>query len=519
MDVDFTGFCRHYVEGVTIVVPATRRIPPQCLESKAKITNKMNHIIATFEARQADPKAIPLMLDLDGNIAESNAHNFFAVVGGKIYTPGSKNVLGGITRAVLGELSDRLDMEVEETNLTPYDCLNADEAFLTSTSPTIVPIKTINGVGFRAGRPRPRDPAAAQGLGRSRGCGYRRAGHQPHGRRGEGRVDAPRGTRNRRRWGCSGRVAKTMRPANGLKRYLYTAVAGLTMGAADVVPGVSGGTMAFIMGIYEELVDALKAFNWRLLITLLRLRFRDAVAAVPWRFLAVLGAGITVSLLVLAGPIGWLLDHHPVPLFAFFLGLVLASIVTVAARIRWSVTAVLCLLLGAGVAYWLVGLVPMAMPHDVVTLFLSGAAAVTAMILPGISGAFILLVLGQYEFAIDAVRDRDFLAILPLAKGAICGILPFVRILSWLLRRHHQITIALLIGFMVGSLRKIWPFKAVVSGDGEALVLREVNVLPELDGSFWLALGLCILGFLLVLALNRVGQARTDGNLKQDPTT
>ena len=119
MDVDFTGFCRHYVEGVTIIVPATRRIPPQCLESKAKITNKMNHIIATFEARQADPKAIPLMLDLDGNIAESNAHNFFAVIGGKVYTPGSKNVLGGITRAVLGELAGPLDLEVEEADLTP----------------------------------------------------------------------------------------------------------------------------------------------------------------------------------------------------------------------------------------------------------------------------------------------------------------------------------------------------------------------------------------------------------------
>ncbi len=154
-DVDFTGFCRHYLEGVPIIVPATRRIPPQCLESKAKITNKMNHIIATFEARQADPKAIPLMLDLDGNIAESNAHNFFAVMGHKVYTPGSKNVLGGITRAVLGELSGRLDLEVEETNLTPYDCLNADEAFLTSTSPTIVPIRSINGVGFSCDAPGP----------------------------------------------------------------------------------------------------------------------------------------------------------------------------------------------------------------------------------------------------------------------------------------------------------------------------------------------------------------------------
>ncbi len=155
LDVDFAGFCRHYVDGVSIVVPATRRIPPQCLESKAKITNKMNHIIASFEARQADPKAIPLMLDLDGNIAESNAHNFFAVIGGKIFTPGSKNVLGGITRAVLGVLSEQLDMEVEETSLTPYDCLTADEAFLTSTSPTIVPIKSINGVGLGKGVPGP----------------------------------------------------------------------------------------------------------------------------------------------------------------------------------------------------------------------------------------------------------------------------------------------------------------------------------------------------------------------------
>ena len=310
-----------------------------------------------------------------------------------------------------------------------------------------------------------------------------------------------------------------MRPARGLKRYLYTAFAGLTMGAADVVPGVSGGTMAFIMGIYGELVDALKSFNWRLLLLLVRLRLGEAVAAIPWRFLVVLGAGITTSLLVLAGPIGWLLDHRPVPLFAFFLGLVLASIVTVAARIRWSVTAVLCLLLGAGVAYWLVGLVPMAMPHDAVTLFLSGMAAATAMILPGISGSFILLVLGQYEFVIDAVRDWDFLAILPLAKGIVCGIMPFVRILSWLLRRHRQVTIALLIGFMAGSLRKIWPFKAVVPGDSEPMSLREVNVLPDLDGTFWLALGLCILGFLLVLALNRVAQARTNGNPEQDPTT
>ena len=305
-------------------------------------------------------------------------------------------------------------------------------------------------------------------------------------------------------------MAADSRPARGLKHHLYVAFSGLTMGAADVVPGVSGGTMAFIMGIYEELVDALRVFNWRLLFLLARLRFRDAAATIPWRFLAVLGTGVTAAILVLAGPVGWLLDHHPVPLFAFFLGLVLASIVTVAARIRWSVAPVCCLVLGSGMAWWLVGLVPMEMPHDFMTLFLSGAAAVTAMILPGISGSFILLVLGQYEFVIDAVRDRDLLALLPLVKGAICGILPFVKILSWLLRRHHPITLALLIGFMVGSLRKLWPFKAVVPVAGETPSLRELNILPTLDGPFWLAFGLCVLGFVLVLGLNRLAgdQAR-----------
>ncbi len=293
-----------------------------------------------------------------------------------------------------------------------------------------------------------------------------------------------------------------MRPTRALKHDLHVAVSGLTMGAADVVPGVSGGTMAFIMGIYEELVDALESLNWRLLGLLARLRFREAMAAVPWRFLVVLGAGIAAAILALAAPIGWLLDHHPVPLFAFFLGLVLASIVAVAARLRWSVTAGLCLVLGAGAAWWLVGLVPAAMPHDAVTLFLSGAAAITAMLLPGVSGSFILLVLGQYEFAIDAVRDRDFPALLPLVGGAVCGMLPFVRILGWLLRRRRPVTLALLMGFMAGSLRKVWPFKAALAGDGGALAPAEVNVLPEFDGTFWLSVALCLLGFLLVLSLS-----------------
>lgn len=146
ISIGFEEFARDYVDGVKLVIPSTRRIPPQCLEPKAKINNKMNHNIAMFEARQADPRAIPLMLDLDGNISESNAHNFFLVMDGKLCTPSNKNVLDGITKAVLFELAAKLEIEVMDGVFTPYDAYNAEEAFLASTSPIILPVQSINGV-------------------------------------------------------------------------------------------------------------------------------------------------------------------------------------------------------------------------------------------------------------------------------------------------------------------------------------------------------------------------------------
>ena len=146
VSIAFEEFARHYIEGVRLVIPSTRRIPPQCLEPKAKINNKMNHNMAIFEARQADPQAIPLMLDLDGNISESNAHNFFLVADGKLCTPSNKNVLDGITKNALFELAVKHKIEVMDGDFTPYDAYNADEAFLASTSPTILPVQSINGV-------------------------------------------------------------------------------------------------------------------------------------------------------------------------------------------------------------------------------------------------------------------------------------------------------------------------------------------------------------------------------------
>jgi branched-chain amino acid aminotransferase len=144
--VNFPEFASFYVEGAPIVIPNTRRIPPQCLESKAKITNKMNHNIAAFEAKQVDPRAIPLMLDINGNLSETSAHNFFLVIDGKLCTPTDKNVLGGITKAAIFDLAKQLGVEVVEGDFTPFDLYNADEAFLASTSPTFVPVKTVNGL-------------------------------------------------------------------------------------------------------------------------------------------------------------------------------------------------------------------------------------------------------------------------------------------------------------------------------------------------------------------------------------
>jgi len=153
--VNFPEFASFYVEGAPLVIPSTRRIPPQCLESKAKITNKMNHNMAAFEAKQVDPRAIPLMLDIDGNLSETSAHNFFLVIDGKLCTPTDRNVLGGITKAVIFDLAKQLGVEIVEGDYTPYDLYNAEEAFLASTSPTFVPVRTVNGAKIGKGAPGP----------------------------------------------------------------------------------------------------------------------------------------------------------------------------------------------------------------------------------------------------------------------------------------------------------------------------------------------------------------------------
>ncbi len=292
-----------------------------------------------------------------------------------------------------------------------------------------------------------------------------------------------------------------------LKDYLYLFATGLTMGSADVVPGVSGGTMAFIMGVYQELIDAIKSFDLEVVKLLLRLRLREATERVPWRFLLALGGGIGTAIISLAGIITWLLEHHSTYLYAFFFGLVLASIVAIGVHIHWSGGAVATLIFGTALAFWVVGLVPVQMPHDPLTLFLSGMVGITAMILPGISGSFILLILGQYAFVLNAVKSFDVVTMLPFGAGVVIGITGFARVLSWLLHRYHQMTITLLVGFMIGSLRKIWPFKetleTMVDRHGDVVPVLQRNVLPDVaTGELWISLALCVAGFVLIRFLD-----------------
>ncbi|MEM7143894.1 MAG: DUF368 domain-containing protein [Verrucomicrobiota bacterium] len=299
-------------------------------------------------------------------------------------------------------------------------------------------------------------------------------------------------------------------PKRSLKEYLYLTFTGICMGAADIVPGVSGGTMAFIMGIYEELLNAIKSINLRLVQLALKFKIKDCFDHVPWKFLLVLGASILVTLKLLAGLIDGVLAD-PVGkayLYAFFFGLVVTSIFTLGRHVKWNPAAGLALVVGTVVAYLIVGLVPAEMPHSPPYIFFSGMIAIMAMILPGISGSFILLILGQYAYVIEALKNLDLKVFFIFGAGAAIGLLGFARVLSWLLKKFHAVTIAALIGFMTGSLRKIWPFKDaenttfIEDRHGELIPLKEPNRLPDFSSNeWWIALALALVGVAVILTI------------------
>lgn len=309
-------------------------------------------------------------------------------------------------------------------------------------------------------------------------------------------------------------------------------VRGVAMGAADIVPGVSGGTMAFIFGIYEELINSIKTIGQRnFLDAVLHLRLREAFSLINWTFLIPLGLGVVAAIFALSGLLEYFLTHQPVYLWSFFFGLIIASVIVIAGRIkRWSIGLVAAVLLGTVGTYMLVSLVPAQTPETWWFYLLTGALASAAMILPGISGAYILVMLGKYQSVLSAVNQRDFLTLGLIAVGAAIGLVTFAQILSWLFKRYHDLTVAVLIGLLLGSLRKVWPWKVDVNWltdatgqyvleHGERITIEQINVLPDLStpaGGMQLltALALAGLGIGTVLLIERVAGREGDAETR-----
>ena len=235
-----------------------------------------------------------------------------------------------------------------------------------------------------------------------------------------------------------------------LVHYLRLVLTGFAMGAADIVPGVSGGTMAFILGVYTNLIDAIKSFNVDAIRLLLGLRFNALMDHVSFRFLLALGIGLLSAILLLSSFLSATMDdpNGRILMFAFFFGLVLASILTIGVKLRWNMASATTLIAGTVVAFIIVNVVPAEAEHSAPFLFVSGMIAITAMILPGISGSFMLLILGQYDFVLTAVSNRDLPPIIVVGLGAVVGIIAFSRALSYLLTHYYNLTVALLVGFM-----------------------------------------------------------------------
>ena len=288
------------------------------------------------------------------------------------------------------------------------------------------------------------------------------------------------------------------------------------MGGADVVPGVSGGTIAFISGIYEELLTSIKAVNFKNLRLLFSGDFKAFWKEINGNFLLTLFGGILVSVKSLATLIIYFKETYPIQLWSFFWGLIMVSSIVVLRQItKWKTAVFLAGLLGIIIAYGLTSITPAHTSDSPLIILGSGALAISAMILPGISGAFILLILGKYEFIIAAVSELNFYVLSLFLAGCVIGLVSFVRVISWLLKKYHNVAVALLAGFMMGSLNKLWPWKEVLEyrldRHGVQVPFIEQNILPnqyyEITGTdpvFIQALLFMAIGFFLIIIIEKI---------------
>ena len=308
---------------------------------------------------------------------------------------------------------------------------------------------------------------------------------------------------------------KSPGPVSGRKA-ASLALKGFCMGSADVIPGVSGGTIALITGIYEDLIAALRSLDIKMARKIFSLDIKGAVADVHIRFLLTLFSGIIVAILSLAQLMNYLLHYHPVPIWSLFFGLIVASILVVGKQVTdWLGKAGICFVVGILAAAVIVNLIPIRTPEALWFIFLCGVVAICAMILPGISGAFILLILGKYEFITATLKNpflvENIIVIFVFCLGCGVGLAGFSRVLNYLLANFHNLTLAFLTGLITGSLMKIWPWKEILETQvirGKAHVIWGRPIMPDdFGGEFYFALALMTLGFLGILIIERWAKA------------
>lgn len=280
------------------------------------------------------------------------------------------------------------------------------------------------------------------------------------------------------------------------------------MGSADIVPGVSGGTIAFIFGVYEELVFSIKRLSGETIKLFLKGKYKDAINSIPFSFLIPLGVGIVTAFLTLAKLITYLLANQPVFVWSFFFGLIVASILIVRKRVvTWDRHDIAVFVVAAVGAYMLTGSVPVETPATSIAFFISGFVAIIAMILPGISGSFLLVLMGKYEQVLHAVVERDILTLGLVMAGAVVGLAIFSRVLTWLFEKHHDIAVATLTGFMAGSLRKVWPWKEAITtrinSKGLEVPVIEKNIFPNIDTTLVIALFLMVIAAWFLMYLEK----------------
>lgn len=299
-----------------------------------------------------------------------------------------------------------------------------------------------------------------------------------------------------------------------IKDYAILSAKGMAMGAADVVPGVSGGTIAFISGIYEELLETISSVNLKAVKVFTSEGIKPFWKHINGNFIVALFLGIAISIVSLAKLITYLLDEHGVLLWSFFFGLIIASIFLVGKKIKqWGIAQIIGLIIGAVVAYYITILPPMQNPDALWFVFISGAIAICAMILPGISGSFILLLLGSYEMILGAIKDVKIATIGVFAIGCLTGLLSFSKLLNWLFKHYHDLTVAILTGFLVGSLNKIWPWKETLStrvnSHGETVPFMQENILPanfDGDPQLMMAIVMLLVGFGLIIGMEKLAK-------------